>query len=267
MELTGRQRRMRRLLGSGRTVILPIDQPVTLGVIPGLTDLPRRLPRLLDGRPDAVVAHRGVLAQISPETARDVSLIMHMSAATKLSGREYAKFLTAGTADAVRAGADAVSVQVTFGVPEETAMLADAARVVGEASQWGLPVLAMTYVRGVEPGLHPEKIAHAARVAAELGCDIVKVSYTGSAESFAQVVDGCFAPVIMAGGERAGDWQEVLRAVADALTAGASGVCIGRNVFQHADPGRALADLRALVHADADWNSLPELIMQPTTED
>ncbi|MFG1674423.1 class I fructose-bisphosphate aldolase [Micromonospora sp. NPDC049282] len=251
MEATGRNRRLRRLWGSvsGRTVLMPIDQPVTMGPITGLDAIDTQLTRLLAGAPNAIIGHRGVLRRVPAEAARATSVIMHLSAGTALSGRGHVKKLTGDVAEAVQLGADAVSVQVTFGVPEETDMLHDLAQVAAGCARWGMPLLAMVYVAGVDPAHAPEKIAHGARAVAELGSDIVKAPYTGCADSFATVVAGCFAPVVMAGGEPSDSWEDVLLDVKDALSAGAAGVCIGRKVQQHRAPDEALADLHALVHA------------------
>jgi DhnA family fructose-bisphosphate aldolase class Ia len=246
MEVTGRERRTRRLFShaSGRAVFLPIDQPVSLGPIAGVRHLDRALPTLLRGRPDALIAHRGVLRRVPAGSAPRTSLILHLSAGTQLSGRGHVKVLTGDVEDAVRLGADAVSVQVTFGTPDEHGMLADLTRVASSCARWSMPLLAMVYVHGGDPARQPDRVAHAARVAAELGSDIVKVPWTGSTESFQTVVCGCFTPVVVAGGERCDGWDDVCTVVKSALAAGAAGVCIGRNVFQHDDPARALADIR-----------------------
>jgi DhnA family fructose-bisphosphate aldolase class Ia len=230
-----------------------------MGPIHGLTPLKPTLHRLLAGAPDGVVAHRGALAQIPAELTRRTGLIMHLSAGTALSGRGHVKAVIGAAEDALRVGADAVSVQVTFGVAEELNMLVDLAEVSAACSRWGLPLLTMAYVWGVDPADEPHRIAHAARVAAELGSDIVKVPYTGSPESFATVVQGCFVPVVVAGGDRA-EWKELLTTVEAALEVGAAGVCVGRNVFQHENPQAALAELRALVHAPMGAGSLPERV-------
>jgi class I fructose-bisphosphate aldolase len=250
MDASGRDRRMRRLFdpGSRRTVLLPIDQPVTLGPIAGLVSAERDVHPLLAAGPDALIAHPGMLRRIPAALTPRTGLVLHLSAGTTLSTRAHVKVRTATVTDAVRAGLDAVSVQVTFGVPEESAMLAELASVCSLGAEWGVPVLAMVYVMGVDEAGAPATVAHAARVAAELGADVVKVPYTGSADSFAAVVEGCFVPVVVAGGERS-FWDGVVVMVKEALSVGAAGVCIGRNVFQHSEPASALAQLRQLVHA------------------
>lgn len=253
MLVSGRERRLQRLFSpcSGRSVMLPIDQSVSLGPIRGINDITTALPALLASNPDVVIAHRGVIRRIPADLAARSSLVMHLSAGTRLSGRDYAKTLTGSVAEAVKLGADAVSVQVTFGTLEEAAMLSDLSRIVGECAEWEMPLLTMVYVYGVDPTAEPGKIAHAARVAAELGSDIVKVPYTGDTESFRDVVVGCFVPVVVAGGERHTNPNAMLTSVEGALEAGAAGACVGRNVFQHDNPGQALAELRAIVHADS----------------
>lgn len=235
--------------------MLPIDQAVSLGPIRGIANIDRVLPVLLEGEPDAIIAHRGVIRRIPEKLPERTSLIMHLSAGTMLSGQGHIKTLTGTVTDAARLGADAVSVQVTFGTPDESAMLADLARIAVECGEWGMPLLAMVYLHGVDVRREPGKVAHGARVAAELGADIVKVPYTGSPESFAQVVEGCFIPVVVAGGEQTGGFEELRATVKGALTAGAAGACVGRAIFQHEDPRRALAEVRAAVH-DVAYSAL-----------
>jgi DhnA family fructose-bisphosphate aldolase class Ia len=100
-----------------------------------------------------------------------------------------------------------------------------------------MPLLAMMYTRGpkVANEYDVNLVKHAARVGAELGADIVKVVYTGSAESFGEVVEGCFVPVVIAGGEKMDSDEDIVEMVKGAMAAGAAGVSIGRNVF-HTEP-------------------------------
>ena len=95
-------------------------------------------------------------------------------------------------------------------------------------------------------------IKHAARVGHEMGADIVKVSYTGSAESFKEVVSGCSIPVVIAGGPKMDSDREILEMVKGSIEAGGSGVSIGRNVFQHKDPTRMVQAISAIVNDDSN---------------
>ena len=113
-----------------------------------------------------------------------------------------------------------------------------------------MPLLAMMYTRGpkIKNEYDVNNIKHAARVAAELGADIVKVVYTGSPESFAEVVEGCHLPVVIAGGEKMETDEQIMKMIEGALKAGAAGLSIGRNVFQHKDPTRIVSVFSKMVH-------------------
>jgi DhnA family fructose-bisphosphate aldolase class Ia len=84
-----------------------------------------------------------------------------------------------------------------------------------------------------------------------LGADIIKTNYTGDAESFREVVNGCQVPVIIAGGPKVETAKELLQMVHGAIKAGGAGLSIGRNVFQQENPTKMVEALSALVHKGA----------------
>ena len=108
----------------------------------------------------------------------------------------------------------------------------------------------MIYPRGekIKNEYDTDIIKHAARVGDEMGADIVKVSYTGSTDSFRHVVEGCGIPVVIAGGEKMDSDLDILEMVKGAVDAGGAGVSIGRNVFQHSDPTRMVMAISGIVH-------------------
>jgi fructose-bisphosphate aldolase/2-amino-3,7-dideoxy-D-threo-hept-6-ulosonate synthase len=132
-------------------------------------------------------------------------------------------------------------------------MLATLGSVAWECDSLGMPLLAMMYPRGpnIKNPHDAELVAHAARLGAELGADVVKTNYTGDADSFREVVAGCPVPVIIAGGPKADTARDVLRMVHGSLKAGGAGLSIGRNVFQHEYPTKMVKALSALVHQGA----------------
>ena len=113
-----------------------------------------------------------------------------------------------------------------------------------------MPLLAMMYPRGKKIGdeYSPEAVAHAARVGAELGADIVKTNYTGDHDSFCLVVESCPVPVVIAGGPRVESEMDLLSMVEGAINAGARGVAMGRNIFQSEDPTLITRRICAVVH-------------------
>jgi len=137
----------------------------------------------------------------------------------------------------VRIGADAVSVHVNLGGQYENEMMEQMGAISSQCMEFGMPLLAMMYPRGenIKDQFDIDAIKKCARVGAELGADIVKTNYTGDIESFSEVVKGCGVPVVIAGGAKMDSEQALLDVVRDAMKAGAAGVSIGRNVFQHED--------------------------------
>jgi predicted phospho-2-dehydro-3-deoxyheptonate aldolase len=164
--------------------------------------------------------------------------------------------------EAIKLGADAVSVHINLGAETDWEMLAHLGSVSKECQEWGMPLIAMMYTRGqkIKNEFEVKFVKHAARVGAELGADIVKVNYTGDAESFSEVVEGCPVPVVIAGGEKTESDEDIFTIVLGALSAGAAGVSIGRNAFQHEDPTRMVLAIAAMVHKQADIKGAMEIL-------
>jgi predicted phospho-2-dehydro-3-deoxyheptonate aldolase len=177
-------------------------------------------------------------------------LILHLSGSTSLGPNPDNKVQVATVEDAIRLGADAVSVQVNIGAANEPEQLHSLGEIAETCAGWGMPLFAMMYPRGpkIKNSLDPEMVAHAARVGAELGADIVKVPYTGDVDSFRKIVRGCLVPVVIAGGPKMKTERDVLQMTADAIKAGAIGISIGRNIFQHRNPTAMVRALVRIVH-------------------
>jgi DhnA family fructose-bisphosphate aldolase class Ia len=137
--------------------------------------------------------------------------------------------------EALKMGADAVSIHVNIGASTEPYMLRDFGDVARECNEWGMPLMVMIYPRGkdIKNGYDVDLIKQCARVGMELGADIVKTSYTGDIDSFKEVVKGAIIPVVIAGGPKMDSDRDLLQMVADSVEAGGMGVSIGRNIFQH----------------------------------
>ena len=202
----GKKIRMERIFNrlTSRTIIVPLDHGVTVGPIEGLVDMRETVNSIAEGGVDAVLMHKGLVRCGHREGGKDVGLIVHLSSSTSMSPTPNAKTLTASVEDAIKHGADGVSVHVNLGDETEREMLADLGRVAAQASDWGIPLLAMMYARGpkIQNQFDPEVVAHCARVAVELGADIVKVPYTGDMDTFSRVVDSTCVPVVIAGGPK-----------------------------------------------------------------
>jgi len=253
--MIGKQIRMERITdrNSGKTVIIPMDHGITLGPIPGLTDMKRTVDAVAQGGANAIIIHKGLVAAGHRGKGRDIGLIIHLSASTALAPDPNSKMLVCGVEEAIKLGADAISIHVNLGANDEKEMLRDFGMVAQKAAEWGLPLVAMVYPRGakIKDEYDSKVVKHAARLGAELGADIVKVNYTGRSESFREVVEGCFIPVVIAGGPKMESDRDILEMVKGAMEAGAGGASIGRNAFQHRNPTHIVKAISLIVHEGA----------------
>ncbi|MFT4945284.1 MAG: fructose-bisphosphate aldolase/2-amino-3,7-dideoxy-D-threo-hept-6-ulosonate synthase [Halovenus sp.] len=250
----GLDARLSRIGTDGRHLTVPMDHGLTLGPVEGLVDIESTVDAVTRAGADAVLTQRGVASRVHPNK-NGAGYIVHLNGSTDIGPDERDKRPTGSVTDAIRAGADAVSVHINVGSSYEPDQLSFLNEVTTGAAEYGLPVLAMTYARGpsVSDRSDPEgfaaDLAHAVRLGEELGADLVKTSYSGDPETFERVVAATRLPVLIAGGSKGTD-SETLSMVRGALDAGAAGVSMGRSVFQHETPGDITAAVAALVHDD-----------------
>ena len=255
MTILGKQIRMERIMdrNTGNTLLVPLDHGVSVGPIDGIIDIKASVDKVAAGGATAIIEHKGVVGAGHRKSGEDIGLIIHMSASTSLSPYPHSKTLVCSVEEAIKLGADAVSIHVNIGDSQEKEMLNDFGRVAYDARTWGMPLVAMVYPRGekIQDEYDVTVVKHAARVASEMGADIVKVSYTGSTETFREVVNGATIPVVIAGGAKMDSDQEILEMVRSSIDAGGAGVSIGRNIFQHKDPTRLVRAMASIIFKNA----------------
>jgi predicted phospho-2-dehydro-3-deoxyheptonate aldolase len=233
-----------------KTVMVPMDHGITLGPVKGLVNVKDIMRCAVDGGANALIMHKGIVKDCYLNCPKTSGLIIHLSASTSLSVDPDYKILITTPDEALKLGADAVSVHVNIGSEHEHNMLLDTGLVSKQCEDLGLPLLAMMYPRGknIHNQYDADLIAHACRVGAEMGADVVKTNYTGDPDSFKRVIKGCPVPVLAAGGLRTSTDNELLENIAGAMEAGAGGVAIGRNVFMHENPTAMVRRICAVVH-------------------
>jgi predicted phospho-2-dehydro-3-deoxyheptonate aldolase len=253
--MIGKKIRLERIIdrNSGKTVIVPMDHGVTVGPIEGLADMRATISKIVAGGANAILMHKGIVQAGHRGTGKDVGLIIHLSASTSMSPDPLAKELICTVEEAIRLGADAVSIHINLGAETDREMLHQFGLVSRHCMDWQIPLVAMMYTRGpkIKNEYDAANIKHAARVGAELGADIIKVGYTGTVESFAEVVKGCPVPVVIAGGPKMDSDEDIFTMAEGALKAGVAGLSIGRNAFQHKDPVKMVRALCKMVHEGA----------------
>ena len=250
--MIGKKIRIERIIdrNSHKTVIVPMDHGVSVGPIVGLEDMLSTVSKVVNGGANAILMHKGIVRAGHRGAGKDVGLIIHLSGGTSISPDPNAKELVCTVEEALKLGADAVSVHINLGAETDKQMLHQLGFVGERCLQWQMPLVAMMYARGpkIDNEYELRYVKHAARVGAELGADIVKVPYTGSVESFAEVVNGCPVPVVIAGGPKMDSDEDIFQMVKGALQAGASGLSIGRNAFQHEKVEKIVCALCRMVH-------------------
>jgi predicted phospho-2-dehydro-3-deoxyheptonate aldolase len=245
--VSGKQFRISRITSGGLMLCVPMDHSITMGPVAGLERPEDTIELIQRGGATCFLAHKGVL--MSLKRPPRIGMILHVSASTSLALAPNRKVLMASPSEAVRIGADAVSMHINIGGKEEPEMLQQLGEVADGCDSVQMPLIAMMYPRGenIREPVSAETVAHVARIGAEGGADIVKSIYTGSSESFRKVVAGCPVPVVLAGGSKVDSDLELLKMAEGAMLAGAAGVTFGRNVFQHSDPERIVRALRRVV--------------------
>ncbi len=271
MTIIGKHVRIERIFNrnTGKTVIVPMDHGISVGPIDGVKDIKTAIQKVSEGGANAIVEHKGLVGEGHRKKGRDIGLIVHLSASTNLSPYPHSKTLVCTVEEALKLGADAVSIHVNLGDGNEKEMLNDFGKVCYEARTWGMPLLAMIYTRGekIENEYDVKVVKHAARVGSEMGADIVKVSYTGSSDTFREVVEGSTIPVVIAGGEKMNSDRDILEMVKGSIDAGGAGVSIGRNVFQHNNPTRMVMAISAVVNDGANVDDAIKILNNDVGEE
>jgi DhnA family fructose-bisphosphate aldolase class Ia len=251
MSTAGKERRLGRIFGpDGRVLIVPIDHGLMSGAIRGLERPEETLETLIASGADAILAGYGVAKKFH-RFLGGAGLILRLDGGPSDFGLDLEATDLMGTVeDAIRIGADAVITSTWLGGPHEARAAAAAMRLAAACDAWGMPLMVETFMSsGFQPTI--ENIAMAARIACELGADVIKTYLAGDAAAYKRVTGECFAPVVILGGEKTNDELAVLRWAKTAIDAGAAGTCIGRNVLQHQNPGGVTKALRAIIHEGA----------------
>ena len=249
---------------SHRTVIVPMDHGMTTRAPEGLVDIHKAVDDMNEGGANAVLMHKGLIrASGCADVNANLGLIMHLTGATDLAPAGN-KVLTGSVEEAIRLGADAVSIHINLGDAGEREMLSIAGSIADQCNRWGMPLLMMLYGRGslISDSFNVDVVAQCARVGAELGADIVKVSYTGTPESFARVTECCCCPVVIAGGEMTDSDRSLFQMVHESLQAGGAGLSIGRNVFDHPRRVTLMKALSAMVHRNASVEEAMDIMTE-----
>ncbi len=242
----GLSNRLARILRPprGRTVMLAVDHGYFLGPTSGLEDPEKTIAPLLP-HADSLMVTRGVL-RTSVAAAANVPIVLRVSGGISILRELSNEGLTVAIEDAIRLNASAITLSIFVGSEGERETLLNLAKLVDAGEKYGIPVLAVTAV-GKEMTRDARYLGLCCRIAAEIGAHFVKTYYC---EGFEEIVRATPVPLIVAGGKKTGE-REAIELACNAVHAGASGVDMGRNIFQSDCPVGMIRAVRAAVHEAA----------------
>ena len=253
MSIPGKEIRFSRLFDrkSGKVIIITMDHAIAHGVLPGIRDTHGIIEKITAGRPNAMTIHKGLASKYYKLLIdSNTCLICKLSGFSPYNPSFDTQFTD--IKEAIKLGADAVAYGASIGDTRQDEMLQTIGHLARECDEYGMPLTVHIYPKGnllkKEDYYKVENIMYAARAAAELGADIVKTWYTGSSDTFRQVVEASPVPVVIAGGPHAENVTQFLTMVRGAIDGGASGVAIGRNVWGSNNPTSMVKALKMIVH-------------------
>jgi class I fructose-bisphosphate aldolase len=253
--------RMNRLFDEcGKTVMVAMDHGQG-GVKPGLAHPERLIKTLIAAKPDAILLSGGMARTYNylfgrkegPALVVSSDFIIGSSVPQAPGDIEELR-QSISVEECVRLGADAVKALLIFG-RRDLRLQADnmeyITRLARDCDRWNLPLIVEPTTWGAALTEEKKKdislYADMARIAGELGADLVKCDYFGTPEEFRSVVDNCPVPVAILGGAKA-EAEQLARTIENAADSGACGVVFGRNVWQSADPAAVVSGLKAITY-------------------
>jgi len=262
----GLKNRLARIIrpNDNRAVMLAVDHGYFLGPTESL-EVPKKTIRPLLKHCDSLMVTRGVL-RTSVDANFSVPIVLRVSGGTSIIGEDLSnEEITTSMNDAIRVNASALAMSIFVGGKYEHKTIVNLGKLVNEAEEYGIPVLAVTAV-GKELGKDSRYLSLACRIAAEQGAHIVKTYYC---KDFEKVVDSCPVPIIIAGGKKTPE-RDALELAYNAIKAGAVGVDMGRNIWQSKHPVPMIRAVRTIVHGNADveqaYNLYKKLINETPTK-
>ena len=258
----GKALRLRRILDpeSGTTVMFAFSHGTSAPeVLPGLERPQAMVEAASKGGANCIFLAPGLIDSLADVLAQtSLGVAVKATATASRGGTPYQEVITASVERALQLGADAVVALIPFAPENEPAVIALTAELGEACGRLNVPFIAEAEYPNSYYGTEDfagawgvPYLKRSARLCAELGADIVKSNWTGSGESFAEIVEAASVPVVVAGGSRVSD-LDLLENLVAAREAGAIGCSVGRNIFQHPQPERMTRAIAAVFKEGAD---------------
>lgn len=264
---TGLALRKNQLLNKkdGRAVIIAMDHGSISGPMEGIEKPAAIIAACVQGRVDGILTTKGFVDASQDQWDRCTGLVLRLSGGFTLLGGGFEEEIIVEPLTAITYGAACAAITVKFGHQREGAFIRQASLAADACHQLGLPVMIEAMAKGSlngkpVPSNDPQGIRMAARMAAEIGADLVKTYYTGTPETFAQVIAGCPVPVVILGGAKGDSPADLFQDIRDSLDAGGAGIAVGRNIWGFQNLPGMLQAVNGLVHENWSVNAALEVL-------
>ncbi|MEE9166887.1 MAG: 3-hydroxy-5-phosphonooxypentane-2,4-dione thiolase [Candidatus Neomarinimicrobiota bacterium] len=230
------------------SVMLAIDHGYFMGPTTGLENPGESVVPILSYA-DSLMLTRGILQNSIPKRT-NIPVVLRVSGGNSILNEDLSnEELCVSIEDAIRLNASAVAFSIYIGGEFEHQTIVEFSKLVNEAHRYGIPVLAVTAV-GKEMNRDLRYLSLSCRMAVELGADMVKTYYC---KGFDKLVNVCPVPVVIAGGKKIPE-MDALKLADSAISDGADGVDMGRNIFQAKSPIDMIQAVRSVVVDGLDPN-------------
>ena len=243
---------------SGRTVMLAFDHGYFQGPTTGLERIDLNIAPLFEYT-DVLMCTRGILRSVVP-AAVNKPVVLRASGGNSILTELSNETVAVAIEDALRLNVSAMAAQVYIGSEHEHQSIKNIIQLVDQGTRYGMPTMAVTGV-GKDMVRDQRYFSLATRIAAEMGAHIIKTYYVDS--GFERVAAGCPVPIVIAGGKKLPE-REALKMCFQAIDQGASGVDMGRNIFQSESPIAMLKAVQAVVHDNASVDHAYQLFLDHT---
>lgn len=240
----GMKNRLARIINpeTGRALMLAVDHGYFLGATTGLEEAGKTIAPLLPFT-DSLMLTRGIL-RTCVDPRNNVPIVLRVSGGNSILDEDLSQEdITVSIQDAVRLNVAAMALSIYVGSAYQHKTLVNLAKLVDLGEDNGIPVLAVTAV-GKNMARDERYLSLSCRIAAELGAHMVKTYYC---ENFPALIKKCPIPVVIAGGKKIPE-RDALELTYNALSDGAQGVDMGRNIFQAEAPVAMIQAVRTIVH-------------------
>ena len=258
--MIGKKIRLNRMFdkSSKKIVIVPMDHGAYMGPISGIESIEKTIMAAYEGGADAILVNPGTLRFIPTNILGELSIILRITNTNIKSETFPYEPVISSVSSAIKLGIDAIAYTVNVGGLRDFKGISEFGKVNDDCNEFGIPLLGEFLPSGVKmTNLYdPENVKFVARIASELGADLIKTNYTGSPETFREVTSTALVPVVIAGGETMGTDKDVMLTIEGAMQGGGAGICIGRNLWQRKNPRKMIEAACKIVHEGASVSEI-----------